>query len=402
MANVGQALTHQMVAREAAKMLVEENEVVSNINTDRSIEFGEEVNGYGKGDTVKVMIPPTPVVFDGNVFAGGSSTAPSTNESYVNLILDTQKHVGLTFGAKEKKLELTDFKKRFLKPAMQALSSKINADLLNRMRYQTANVVGTWGTIPSTRTPYRAASAMLNRFLAPSGDRSLHFSSDANIALAEANSPLFHTKGELEEEFSENAVGRFAGFDFYEQQGLSVQANGAGSGYAVNGAGQTGNLLAVTTGTGALTRGTVFTIAGVNAVHPITGADTGQPRMFVVTADYAGGAGSVSIFPAIYPVTSTYIGTVTASPANSAAITVFGTASQSKRQGIGFHRDAFAAAFAPLPVLASCEGYTATIGKVSVRVMTFGDGYNDRENTRIDVLYGEAAVRPDHSVRITE
>ncbi|XQA72073.1 P22 phage major capsid protein family protein [Xanthomonas sacchari] len=402
MANVGQALTHQMVAREAAKMLVEENEVVSNINTDRSIEFGEEVNGYGKGDTVKVMIPPTPVVFDGNVFANGSSTAPSTNESYVNLILDTQKHVGLTFGAKEKKLELTRFKERFLRPAMQALSSEINADLLNRMRYQTPNVVGTWGTIPSTRTPYRQASASLNRFLAPATNRSLHFSSDANIALAEANSALFHTKGELEEEFSENAVGRFAGFDFYEQQSLSVQANGSGSGYAVNGAGQTGTSLAVTTGTGALTRGTVFTIAGVNATHPITGNDTGVLRQFVVTADYAGGAGNVQIFPAIFPSTATYNGTVVATPANGAAITVFGTASQSKRQGIGFHRDAFAAAFAPLPVLASCEGYTATIGKISVRVMTFGDGYNDRENTRIDVLYGEAAVRPDHAVRITE
>ncbi|WP_369916533.1 P22 phage major capsid protein family protein [Xanthomonas sp. NCPPB 3005] len=402
MANVGQALTHQMVARLAAKMLVEDNEVVSNINTDRSIEFGEEVNGYGKGDTVRVMIPPVPVVYDGAVFAGGSATAPSLKETSVDLTLDTQKHVGLTFTAKEKKLEITEFKKRFLKPAMEALGSQINADLLNRMRYQTPNVVGTWGTIPSTRTTYRAASASLNRFLAPKGDRSLHFSSDANIALAEANSTLFHTKDELEAEFSENAVGMFAGFQFYEQQSLALQANGAGAGYVVNGAAQTGASLAVTTGTGPLTRGTVFTIAGVNAVHPITGVDSGVLRQFVVTADYAGGAGNVAIYPAIIPTSSTVIGTVTASPANSANITVFGTASQSKRQGIAFHRDAFAAAFAPLPVLASCEGYTATVGKISVRVMTFGDGYNDRENTRIDVLYGEAPVRRDHSVRITE
>jgi hypothetical protein len=402
MANVGQALTHQMIAREAAKMLVEENPVVANINTNRSVEFGEEVVGYGKGDTVRVMIPPTPVVYNGAVFAGGSLTAPPVKESSVDLTLDTQKHVGLTFGAKEKKLELTDFKKRFLRPAMNALSANVNADLLNRMRYQTANVVGTWGTIPATRTPYRQAASTLNRFLAPAEDRSIHFSSDANTALAEANAALFHTSEELRAEFSKNAVGMFAGLEFYEQQGLSVQANGAGTGYVVNGAGQTGSTLAVTTGTGALTRGTVFTIAGVNATHPITGADQGVLRQFVVTADYAGGAGNVSIFPAILPTSATLIGTVTASPAASAAITVFGTASQAKRQGIAFHKDAFAAAFAPLPVLASCEGYTATIGKVSVRVMSFGDGYNDRENTRIDVLYGEVAVRPDHSVRVTE
>lgn len=31
-----QALTHQMIARESAKMLVEQNNVVTNINTTRS------------------------------------------------------------------------------------------------------------------------------------------------------------------------------------------------------------------------------------------------------------------------------------------------------------------------------------------------------------------------------
>jgi hypothetical protein len=34
--------------------------------------------------------------------------------------------------------------------------------------------------------------------------------------------------------------------------------------------------------------------------------------------------------------------------------------------------------------------------------MTFGNGQTDTESTRIDVLYGFAAVRPDHAARITE
>ncbi|KRG69127.1 P22 phage major capsid protein family protein [Pseudoxanthomonas dokdonensis] len=396
-----QALTHQMIAREAAKMLVEENVVVKNINTNRSIEFGQEVQGYKKGETVRIKVPPTPVVFDGSTFAGGSS-APALNETEVPLTLDTQKHVPLTFTAKEKKLDLTDFRERFLRPAMSALSSEVNADLLTRMKNQTANTVGTWGTVPATRTPYREASAMLNRFLAPSDQRSVHFSSDANIALAEANATLFHTNSEIRKEFDENAVGQFAGFTFYEQQSLPLQVNGGGAGYLVNGAGQTGSVLAVNTGTGVLPKGTVFTIAGVNAVNPVTGVNNGKPRYFVVTADYVGGAGNVSIYPAIIPTTSTVVGTVSAGPAAGAAITVFGDASDSAVQGLAFHKNAFAAAFAPLPVLASCEGYTATINGISVRVMTFGDGLADQEHTRVDVLYGEAAVRPDHATRITE
>ncbi len=402
MANVGQALTHQLIARQAAKMLVEGNSVVGSINTDREVEFERDVNGYTAGETVRVKIPPVPVTYSGAVFAGGGA-APALVESSVNLTVDQQLHVPLTFTAKEKKLEISDFMARFLKPAMNSLNSKINAVLLAEMKNKIPNVVGTWGTIPATRTPWRNASSMLDRYLAPQDDRAAHFSVDASDALAEANATLFHKSDEIRANFSENAIGRFAELDFYKQLSLANHTMGAGTGYLVNGAGQSGALLAVNTGTGILTRGTVITIAGVNAVHPVTGLDAGILRQFVVTADYAGGAGNVAIYPAIIPTTATVVGTVTASPAGAAAITTFGTASQSKRQNLVFQKDAFATAFVPLPVLASCEGYTASMKGVSIRVMTFGDGKNDQENTRVDVLFAlPAAIRPDHACRVTE
>lgn len=402
MANVGQALTHQMIAREAAKMLVEENNVVSNINTSRQVEFGEEVNGYKKGDTVKIAVPPVPVTFSGATFAGGGS-APATNETHVNLTLDQQEHVALTFTAKEKKLELSDFKKRFLRPAMSSLSSKVNSILLASMSAQTPNVVGTWGTVPATRAPWRQAASMLDRYLAPEDDRSAHISVDANDALAEANATLFHTSEELRGEFSKNAIGMFAGLEFYKQLSLPVQANGAGTGYVTNGATQSGSVIAVDTGTGAIPAGAVVTFAGVFAVHPITGEATSRLAQFTVAADYAGGAGNLSIFPALVPTTASLIGNASGTVADGSAVTIFGDASESAVQNLVFHRDAFASAFAPLPVLASCEGYTATVKGISVRVMTFGNGLTDQEHTRVDVLFGlPAAVRPYHSCRVTE
>ena len=402
MSNVGQALTHQMIAREAAKMLVEENNVVTNINTSRQSEFGEEVNGYKKGDTVKVAVPPVPVTFSGATFAGGGS-APAVNESYVNLTVDQQEHVALMFTAKEKKLELSAFKERFLRPAMTSLSSKVNSILLASMAAQTPNVVGTWGSVPSTRTPWRAAASMLDRYLAPEDNRSAHISVDANDALAEANATLFHTSEELRGEFSKNAIGMFAGLEFYKQLSLPVQANGSGTGYVSNGTNQSGSTISVDTGTGTIPKGAIVTFDGVFAVHPITGVSTGKLAQFVVADNYAGGSGNLQIFPALVPTTSSLIGNVSNAVADDSDVTIFGDASESATQNLVFHRDAFASAFAPLPVLASCEGYTATIKGISVRVMTFGDGKSDQENTRVDVLFAlPAAVRPYHSCRVTE
>lgn len=394
-------ITHQMIAREAVKMLLEKDNLVPNINTGRSDEFKQSVNGYKKGEFVDIGVPPVTPVYDGATFAGGGS-APDQTEAKVRLSLDTQKHVPLTFTAKQKLLNISEFKDRFIRPAMSSLMSQVRADMLTKFKDLTPNVVGTWGTVPATRTVYGQARAKLERFLADNEDRTGLFSSDANLALADANAALFHNGPEISKEFRDGMVGRFAAFDFYEDQALPLHANGAGTGYLVNGAAQVGSSLVVDTGTGAVSKGTVFTIANVFSVHPITGISTGELRQFVVTADYAGGAGSISIYPAIAATSASVIGTVNAVPADNAAITIFGTASQSKRQNLFFQKNAFTAAFAPLPVLASCEGYTATMNGVSVRVMTFGNGQTDTESTRIDVLYGVAATRPDWAVRVTE
>lgn len=394
------ALTHQKIAREAVKMFSEDT-FIKTINTGRQDEFGKAIDGYKVGSFVDIAVPPVPVVFNGTNFAGGGAV-PAAAETSVRLSLDTQLHVPLQYTAQQKLLSIEDYRERFIRPAIQSLVSAVQADLLTRMKNQTANVVGTWGTIPNSRDPYLLARSSLQRFLAPEGMRCVQFSSDANANLANQNAALFHAASQIEDIYEEGSIGRFAGFSFFENQSIPLHANGAGTGYLVNGASQTGSGLVVDTGTGALTRGTVFTIANVFATHPITGASTGVLRQFVVTADYAGGAGTVQIFPALVATSAAAVGTVNALPADNAAITVFGTASQSARQNLAYQKDAFTAAFAPLPVLASCEGYTARAGGIALRVMTFGNGQTDVESTRIDVLYGQAATRPDHAVRITQ
>lgn len=398
-------LTHQMLAREAAAMLSEEMNFLKNINRGREEEFKSAPNGYRKGDFVDIGIPPVPTVFDGTSFAGGGA-APDQQEQKVRLQLGTQKHVPLTFTAKEKALSISDFKERFLKPAMNSLGSVVQADLIRRAVVATPNVVGTPGTTPNTFKTYGQARAVLERFLAPGDDRTVLMSSDASNELADAIKNQQNPTESVNKSFLQGYVTKAQGFDMYENQSLPTLVTGTATGFTINGAGQTGSTLNIggLTAGQTLLQGQVFTIPGVFAVHPILGVSTGKLRQFLVAADFtaAGTTGSITVYPAISVTTASVVGTVSALPANAQAVTLFGTANTGYRQELAFHKNAFTAAFAPLPILASCEGYTATMDGFSVRVMSFGNGQTDTESTRIDVLYGFAAVRPDHSSRITE
>lgn len=399
-------LTHTMIAREAAAILAEESPFISNINLGRQDEFGEAVSGYKKGSTVKIKVPGVGTVFDGAQFAGGGA-ATDNEEKFINLTLDTQKHVALQFGATEKLLEITDFRERILRPQMRMLASVVEADLLSKAVVLVPNLVGTAGSIPTTMKTYAQARAKLNQYLAPPSDRTMLYSSNANTELVDASKALFHANSQIERMFIRGSLGEAQGADFYEHQSVPTVTNGSQvASLLINGVpAQGATSIAIDTGTGTNTikKGSVFTIAGVYRIHPLTGTASADLQQFVVTADLtlSSGAGTLAIFPALD--TAAPNKTVSALPADNAPLTFIGNASTAYTQNLMFQKDAFTAAFAPLPVLASCEGYTARLPNgISVRVMTFGDGNNDYERTRIDVLYGFAGVRPLHACRVTE
>ena len=394
-----QVLTHQMIAREAAKYLEELAPFTANINKGRQDEFGSDVSGYKKGDTVKIKIPTSGKVFDGAIYAGGAAGTDVVEES-VDLKLDTQKHIALQFGTKEKMLNITDFKERILRPQMQTLASVIEADLIAKGVLGTPLTVSmnTAGTTPSSALAL--ARARMNQYLTPAGDRSALITSTANVALSGEISRLFNPTQPSSKAYLDGYVATAYGSDLFEHQSIPTHANGTAAGITVSAAGQTGSSITMTASTaGTLVKGQILTIAGVNAVHPLTGQDIGSLQQFVVTEAVTVVTGTaVKIYPAINPAAPNK--TATASPASGAVVS---SASVNGVQNLAFHKDAFTAAFAPLPVIASCEGYTARLPSgISVRVMTFGDGNNDIERTRIDVLYGFQTVRGLHAVRIPQ
>lgn len=179
----------------------------------------------------------------------------------------------------------------------------------------------------------------------------------------------------------------------------------------VDGALQTGSTL-VTKGWGtySFNIGDQFTIAGVNALNPISYIDTGDLQTFVVTAAAAGsGAATLTISPSI--ITSGALATVASSPANNASITVIGStgavnatlAAQSVRQSLIFHPEAFAFVMADLPVPLAGANSARKSDRDARLSMRWVEQYNiqtDQEPSKIECLIGVASILPYFALRL--
>ena len=187
-------------------------------------------------------------------------------------------------------------------------------------------------------------------------------------------------------------------------------AEGGGTAYRTNGAGQEKTLtasdndptqwtgLVVDTGTNSILAGDVITIGGVFDVHPETKESTGVLKQFSVTADQTG-AGTLSLAPAL-------IGSGPHQNASNAAgdgevVTVIGAASTLYNQSVLFQKGyaAFATADLLMPEgvhFASRQVYDG----ISMRIVGDYDILKDRFLIRADVLYGYKVLRPELAVKV--
>lgn len=387
-------LTPTAVTRKALAVLHQKLNFIGSINRQYDDSFAK--SGAKIGDSLKIRLPN-----EYTVRSGINMASQDTAEQSTTLQVASVKGVDLNFTSQELALSLDDFSERIIEPAMSVLAANIEADALSMSLdvYQAVNNVGSAINLNKAL----AARKMLVDALAPGSDRTLLLNTQDNLDLVDGLKGLFQDSAEIAKQYREGKVGRTAGFgDIYENTLLASQATGtaaSATGYTISGAGQTGSSLAVATGTTTFKKGDVITLAGVNRVHPETKADTGVAQQFVVTADYAGGAGSIAISPAI--VTSGGRQNVTGSPTNGGAVTKVGDASAIYKPSLAFHKDAFAFATADLPMPQGVDFAAREVFDGISMSMVRDFSISDRSfPCRIDVLYGYKTIRPQLAARI--
>ena len=123
-------------------------------------------------------------------------------------------------------------------------------------------------------------------------------------------------------------------------------------------------------------------------------------QQFTVTADYAGGGGSVSISPSIVLAGASQ-NVVIPSTSATAAIAFVGTASTAMGLSLAYQKSAFAFATADLVMPKGVDwGAREVYDGISMRIVRQYDITQDKLPCRLDVLYGYKAIRPQLACRL--
>jgi len=403
MSNVN--LTSTVILRKALDILHNKLTFTKSMNRQYDDQFAK--SGAKIGDTLKIRNPVRV-----NVREGVTMDVQDATETSQDLVVSTRRGVDLSFTSTDLTMDIDDFSERYLVPSMAKLASKI--DFLNLSEYKNIySQVGTPGTSPASALVYLQAAQKMNEMAAPDDERRYAcISPRAQSSTVNALTSFFNPMKEISSQFRKGAMGSAFGFDFGMTQNINKHTTGAFAGTTLvdEGSGVTeGDAVltidAFTDSAPTVKQGDVFTVVGVNAVNPETGEDTGALQQFVVTADVTGSSNeaTVAVSPAFKASTTDPYQTITALPADGAAVTFAGTAETAYGINMAHHKDAFTFVTADLEMpqgvhFAARENHEG----ISMRIVKDYDIRNDAFLCRLDVHFGTKTVRPELACRIIE
>jgi len=412
MANV--ILTHTMLAERALFDLKNQLTFCQHVFTGYRDEF-HAVGGFKKGNSVRVQLP--------NRYRAKEQVtmdAVDVKERSTTVTVDVQAHVALQITGQQLTLNIEDFSKKVIKPAIIGLANSVDYNGCGEY-VNIYNMVGTPGVTPSTFGFLADAAGRMDNEAITREDRVAVLSPKAHWSMAD---------GELKSVFQQNMVdtlirkgfiGRFALMDFFMDQNIrthtvGVRVTDTGAIEAAPSEGAESIALKGFTAGDIIAAGDIVTIQTVAGVNPISGGvwEGSELRQFVATAalTLTDGTGTLAISPKIYSSAADEeylsIQTVKDLPAVNDIVTVVsGASGASHPQNLLFHPHAFALTCVPLAAPMSA-GQSVKWGQakdedlgLAITVSTDWDSTNFRENTRIDILYGLDTIEAEYAVRGT-
>ena len=404
-------LTPSVFANEGLRQL--ENELIlgNKVHTDYSKEFSFN------GATINIRKPTSYIGQDDNLDV--TSYSEDIEQAQTTITMDKTVSIKVDIGAIDGTLSFDRVQEDVIRPAVIKMRDRIETELAS-LYTQAYWFTGTPGTVPSTFLSLGTGGAILTDAAVPMADRIAVHGTDAALNLADGLKGVY-VSDKAKTAFEEAQIGKYGGFMNYESVHAPTHTVGVATGTPlVNGASQNVTYAAskntwtqtlntdgwTNSTTGILKAGDVITIAGVFAVNPISKQSTGRLQTFTVTADANSGASTgpaaLTISPPI--ITSGAYQTVSAAPAENAAITVkTGTGATSYKQSLLMHPKALALVSRPLKIASGAGVKTSTKSgnKVTISCTEWVDGNTLAHNMRFDMLFGVKMLDPRLIARLT-
>lgn len=402
-------LTTLAITRLAVRLFKNSNAYIRNIDTQYSDEFA--VEGAKIGDTLRIRLPNDYTVAD-----GPGLSAQDTNEQSTSLVVNFQRHVDTQFTSAQLSLSMQDFSERVAAPVMNNLGGNVAKTVMLGVEGGVSNFVANFDGAGAITTPTSQtildSDALLSVRSAREDERCVVTHPNSMARLVGTMQGLFNPAPDISRQYRKARIYDALNYMWYRDQTVLLHTTGTFTAGTVNGAGQTGLALVTNAITGTLKKGDIITIAGVNSVNRVTKQDDGVLQQFVITADAASGATSLSIYPAIVaPATSgpaagadVQYQTCASAPANGAAIALVNTAGEKYRKNIAMVPEAVTLATADLK-LPSGNGMAARANSDGLAIRVIRNFYNVQTDAfvdRVDCLFGYLYVRPEWAVAVAD
>lgn len=420
-------------------LMVLENDLCFADHVNRQYADQFALSGAKIGYTVNVRKPPR---YIGTT--GPALNVEDTNETYIPVTLTTQFHVDVQFTTADLATSVDLFKERIINPAVAAVANKIDRDGAVFAYQNIPNAVGTPGTPPASFLSYALGAAVLDAEAAPRDGYRVQLLDPFSAAYTvDALKGLFNPQSVVSEINRKGMMGKSTiGLDFYMDQNVVSYTVGAGGGspqlvnntssaWLASGWAQSGLIQSngwTASANPRLTIGDIITVTGVFSANPQNRGAYGsnRQRQFVVippTATLANGTynsttgvysstagGALDFYVKNVGVYGGQFQNITAQPASTAAIQVWGSAPTSfplagtvSPQNVMMHRDCLALAFADLDLPGGVDMAARAVDEeagINFRVVRQYTINNDALPCRFDVLYGWAGLYIELGVRV--
>lgn len=410
-------LTPTMITREALRVLHQKCNFIGNVNRQYDDQFAK--SGAKIGQSLNVRMPSKY-----SVRTGATLSAQDHVERSTPLSVSSQYGVDVSFTSVELTMDLDNFSKRIIEPAMSQLAAKIEGDCI-AAAYKLVNNYSNGSTDTLMNYKYFQKNGKnITKNLGPSSSRSAILTPDSVVEFMDATKGLFHDTAGIKKQWREGMLGRTGGFDVYENTLITNHTTGSMAGSPIlDGANQgtttTANTwvsqttVSVSGATSATTlkAGDIITLgavgaSGLYAIQPETKALTGGLQTFVVQSDVtmttAATTYAVTVKPGIMTGSgNAYQNVYLSGSTDGMTVSRIGAASSEFGQDIFFHKDAFVFASADLEDVSQYGAYGAreSMDGISMRLARQYDISADTVPARFDVLFGFAGLYPELASR---